>query len=115
MKYSFKPFEITLTELRQTGVGGWNMKEPSGIAVFHIPTGQQFTCEEHRSQHRNRVACLDMLEEYLQSLPSQKTTQDSHFAKLMKTAVDIDGNKCIMIPEEVESEEDFIKWIDELD
>lgn len=45
----------------------------------------------------------------------QQTTQDSHFAKLMKTVVDIDGNKCIMIPEEVKSEEDFIKWIDKLD
>lgn len=33
----------------------------------------------------------------------------------LKTAVDVDGSKCIMVPEEVESEEDFIKWIDELD
>lgn len=115
MNYSFKPFEVILTELRQSGVGGWNIKEPRGIAVFHKPTGQQFSCEDHRSQHKNRAACLDMLEEYLQSLPSQETTQDSYLSKLLETAVDIDGSKCIMVPEEVESEEDFIKWIDELD
>ncbi len=115
MKYSFKPFEITLTALRKTNEAELIQRVPSGVAVFHKPTGQQFSCEEHRSQHKNKNACLDMLEEYLQSSPPQQTTQDSHFAKLMKTVVDLDRNKCIMVPEEVESEEDFIKWIDGLD
>ena len=115
MNYTFKPEDITVCTWTSANTGGFNLNVPSGVKVTHIPTGQQFTCEEHRSQHRNRVVCLDMLEEYLRSLPPQQTTQDSHFAKLMKTAVDIDGSKCIMIPEEVESEGDFIKWVDGLD
>ncbi len=115
MSYSFKPEDVIVTTFQTKKVGGWNLNGVNGIKVTHIPTGQQFTCEEHRSQHRNRMVCLDMLEEYLRSLPPQQTTQDSHFAKLMKTAVDIDGSKCIMIPEEVESEGDFIKWVDGLD
>lgn len=41
---------------------------PTDIRVTHIPTGIMAQCGEHRSQHKNRTVCIEMIEWALVSM-----------------------------------------------
>jgi hypothetical protein len=43
---------------------------PTGIRVIHLPTGTVVSCNEDRSQHKNRHAALTQLWEQVQGKPS---------------------------------------------
>lgn len=132
--YSFKPEEVSVSTHPTTPVEGMVIgKPPSGIEVVHLPTGKVFTCEEHRSQHRNRAVCFEMLQEWLNSLVSysgmtvrgvatnnntrqpylfrneDSTEQDNSFRKILDKATE-DG-KLRQLPDDVNSEREFINWI----
>ena len=40
-------------------------KIPNGIKITHIKTGITVTCENHRSQHRNKQSALEALSKRL--------------------------------------------------
>jgi len=65
MKAKFKSSEVKITPWSNKTQGQWSIKEPVGMKVIHIPTGTVVTCEEHRSQHRNREVALKTLETLL--------------------------------------------------
>lgn len=106
MKTEFKPEDIVVTTFQTKKVGGWNLNGANGIQVIHAPTGKIFTCEEHRSQHRNRAACIDQLEEYLK----EYKVQDIGFRKVLDDATE--AGKIGEVPPSVATSEDFIKWLE---
>lgn len=65
MEYNFKPDEVVVTSWESKTKGSWRLGTPNGVQVIHLPTGTIVTCEEERSQHRNRHLAFLKLEEIL--------------------------------------------------
>ncbi|CAH9014739.1 putative peptide chain factor 2 [Vibrio phage 249E41-1] len=45
----------------QQNLGGWSLETPSGIVLYHKPTGICVECTKHRSQHKNKADALEEL------------------------------------------------------
>lgn len=61
-----KPEDIIIENWPHIPSGGMQTgKIPKGIKITHIETGITVTCDQHRSQHKNKEECLVMLEEEL--------------------------------------------------
>lgn len=43
----------------------WTGQLPRGVRITHLPTGLVAECDKHRTQHKNRAACLEELRERL--------------------------------------------------
>ncbi|MCP3684354.1 MAG: peptide chain release factor-like protein [bacterium] len=62
MKINPKDFRVTMCNAdHQTQQGNWGMQTPSGVAIYHKPTGLYVECTKHRSQHKNKADALDEL------------------------------------------------------
>lgn len=56
--------------------GGQQAGTPaSDIRITHLPTGIMAQCGEHRSQHKNRNVCLEMIEWAMLSTGFQATKE----------------------------------------
>lgn len=60
--------ECRVDTFRSGGKGGQHQnKVESGVRLTHRPTGLVVTSREHRSQHRNRQAALERLQQKLEA------------------------------------------------
>lgn len=48
---------------------GWSTGLANGIQIVHRPTGIEVTCDTERSQYKNRVIAMKMLQEEVDKLP----------------------------------------------
>lgn len=77
VEVDLNPADLRVETFRSSGPGGQHMqKNETAVRIIHIPTGIVVTCQEERSQHRNKELALRLLRAKLLELEEQKKEAD---------------------------------------
>ena len=85
---TIKPDELKIDTYRATGAGGQHVnKTDSAVRITHLPTGIIVSCQNERSQHKNRAFAMRVLQARLLEL--QRAEQEKKMAALRGVQTDI--------------------------
>ena len=86
VEVEINPDDLEIDTYRSSGAGGQHInKTESAIRITHKPTGLVVTCQDERSQHKNRESAMKMLRSKLYDIKQRE--QQSQIAADRKSQV----------------------------